>query len=264
MTDSKRRFKTIIAGKTYTIVGNKSADHLTAVSGLVNKQLDQIKEAAPTLGAEERGILVAVNAISDQITKQLEIEELKANIAALEEELKEAKTQKTATDAVAETQPQPEIANEEHEGETAIVADAPRNASEQGNKAEGAKTATEPEAKTSQKLKQAKQRKRMRPQQVKPIKSARTEGIAATPATVTELRQAARSAVQIQPSVASVPNSKLSRTTTASEAALKKAQQSSNVLASRAIRQDNDKNMPPYTKNKMKNDNKQNENDSRN
>lgn len=264
MTDSKRRFKTIIAGKTYTIVGNKSADHLTAVSGLVNKQLDQIKEAAPTLGAEERGILVAVNAISDQITKQLEIEELKAKIAALEEELKEAKTQKNATSAIAETQP--EIANEEHEGETAIVADAPRNASEQGNQAEGAKTATEPEANTDSEVEASKaaETHATTTSQTTKISKAQGVAVAATPATVTELQQAARSAVQIQPSVVGASSSKLSRTTTASEAALKKAQQSSNVLAARAIRQDNDKNMPPYTKNKMKNDNKQKENDSRN
>ena len=36
MTENKRRFKTIIAGKTYTIVGNKAPEHLTAVSELVN------------------------------------------------------------------------------------------------------------------------------------------------------------------------------------------------------------------------------------
>lgn len=264
MTDSKRRFKTIIAGKTYTIVGNKSADHLTAVSGLVNKQLDQIKEAAPMLGAEERGILVAVNAVSDQITKQLEIEELKAKIAALEEELKEAKMQKTATNDIAETQLQPEIPNEEHEGETAIVAAAPRNISEQVNKEEGAKTATEPKVKAESEVEASKATASHATATSQTNQFSKSEKIVATPATVTELQQAARSAVQIQPSVASASNSKLNRTTTASEATLKKAQQSSNVLAARAIRQENDNNMPPYTKNRMKNENKHIENHNRN
>lgn len=264
MTDSKRRFKTIIAGKTYTIVGNKSADHLTAVSGLVNKQLDQIKEAAPALGAEERGILVAVNAVSDQITKQVEIEELKAKITALEKELKEAQMQGDSTGTIAETETPAQTPNEEHEGEKAIIADAPRTVTEQVNKVEGAKAAIEPEAKVEQEVEasEAAAVHATATSQTNPF--SKSEKIAATPATVTELQQAARSAVQIQPSDASASNSKLNRTTTASEAALKKAQQSSNVLAARAIRQENEKNMPPYTKNKMKNENKHIENHSRN
>lgn len=254
MTDSKRRFKTIIAGKTYTIVGNKSADHLTAVSGLVNKQLDQIKEAAPMLGAEERGILVAVNAVSDQITKQVEIEELKAKITALEEELKEAEAQRAAAKDSAEMQPKAEAANEEHEGETAIVAAAPKHISEPGNKEENETTVTEVAPASEVEIKKASVSHAAATSQIKKV--SKTERVVATPATITELQQAARSAAQAKPSGASASNSKLNRTTTSSEAALKKAQQNSNGPVTRAIRQENDKNMPPYTKNKMKNENK--------
>jgi len=254
MTDSKRRFKTIIAGKTYTIVGNKSADHLTAVSGLVNKQLDQIKEAAPTLGAEERGILVAVNAVSDQITKQVEIEELKAKIAALEEELKEVATQRAVAKDSAQRQLKTEASNEENEGESAIVASAPKYIAESGNKEGIATTVTEAAPTSKVETKKTAVSHANAKSQIKKI--SKTERVVATPATITELQQAARSAAQAKPSGASASNSKLNRTTTASEAALKKAQQNSNGPITRAIKQDNDKNMPPYTKNKMKNENK--------
>ena len=122
MTENKRRFKTIIAGKTYTIVGNKAPEHLTAVSELVNAQLEQIKQAAPALGREERGILVAVNAISDQITKQLEMEELQLKVAELEKALQESQsvTQSASVDETGQAEEEMTLVEAPH---TQMVAD---------------------------------------------------------------------------------------------------------------------------------------------
>lgn len=203
MTENKRRFKTIIAGKTYTIVGNKAPEHLTAVSELVNAQLEQIKDAAPALGREERGILVAVNAISDQITKQLELEELQLKVAKLEKALQESK-RVTASTAVEET----EQAAEKMSGKAATkkaVADF-----------SGKKRNNESQTVTSM------------------------------PATISELQQAARE--ENEPA-ARKSNSKLTKTTTASEAALKRAQHRNQVRSALGVNKNAENAIPPYTKN---------------
>lgn len=84
MNEEKRRFKTIIAGRPYTILANKPEQHLRTVSEIANDKISQIKAAIPELDIEQRSVLIAVNAISDAITKQAEINELKQRISELE------------------------------------------------------------------------------------------------------------------------------------------------------------------------------------
>lgn len=84
MTDDKRRFKTTIAGRNYTILAKKPEMHLKTVSELVNGKIKQIKEAIPTLDVEQQSVLVTINAISETIEKQEEIEHLKNIINKLE------------------------------------------------------------------------------------------------------------------------------------------------------------------------------------
>lgn len=67
MDNKKRRFKAIVDSKTYTIVGNRSEAHMKAVTDIMNKQLSQIKKLAPQTSNEEAAILLAFNAISDQL-----------------------------------------------------------------------------------------------------------------------------------------------------------------------------------------------------
>ncbi|WP_246147742.1 cell division protein ZapA [Secundilactobacillus folii] len=64
---SRRRFKAVIDGKSYTIVGNRSEAHMRAVTSLMNQQLAQLKKLAPDMSKEETAILLAFNAISDQL-----------------------------------------------------------------------------------------------------------------------------------------------------------------------------------------------------
>lgn len=66
---ARRRFKAVIDGKNYTIVGNRTEAHMQAVSDLMNKQLAQLKKLAPDMSREEASILLAFNAISDQLER---------------------------------------------------------------------------------------------------------------------------------------------------------------------------------------------------
>lgn len=83
--DGKKRFKAKIAGKDYTIVGSLSATHLNTVVDLVNQQIDQLTELAPELSNADRCVLMAVNAVSDQLQKEKKIIELEAELEKLKE-----------------------------------------------------------------------------------------------------------------------------------------------------------------------------------
>lgn len=89
--EEKRRFKVTIAGRPYTIVGNRSDGHLNAVVELVNAQLQQLSELAPELSEADWSILMAVNAVSDQLLKEERIMALEAEIEALKAEKSQSK-----------------------------------------------------------------------------------------------------------------------------------------------------------------------------
>ncbi|KRL94838.1 cell division protein ZapA [Levilactobacillus hammesii] len=67
MTEQTHRFKAVIAGKTYTIVGQTSDEHMRAVTEVLNQQFSQLKQLSPNLSKEDAAILMAFNAISDQL-----------------------------------------------------------------------------------------------------------------------------------------------------------------------------------------------------
>ena len=78
MAEEKRRVKVVIDEKEYTIVSNKSVAHIELVAETVNKQLQEMKDLSTGISKEELAILIAVNAVSDQIeshTKMIEMEE---------------------------------------------------------------------------------------------------------------------------------------------------------------------------------------------
>ncbi|MEY8292860.1 cell division protein ZapA [Carnobacteriaceae bacterium 52-44] len=78
MANEKRRVKVVINEKEYTIISNKSAAHIELVAETINKQLKELSALSNKLSKEEQAILMAVNAVSDQIdshTKMIELEE---------------------------------------------------------------------------------------------------------------------------------------------------------------------------------------------
>lgn len=83
MANQKRRTKAIINGKEYTIVGDKSAAHVELVAETINEQLEELNSLLTSLSKEEQAILMAVNAVSDQVKMQQEL-------IALEEKIKQS------------------------------------------------------------------------------------------------------------------------------------------------------------------------------
>ncbi|MFC6260458.1 cell division protein ZapA [Levilactobacillus fujinensis] len=67
MTEETHRFKAMIAGKSYTIVGQATDEHMRAVTDVLNEQLTQLKQLAPNMSKEDAAILMAFNAVSDQL-----------------------------------------------------------------------------------------------------------------------------------------------------------------------------------------------------
>ncbi|MFT9372461.1 cell division protein ZapA [Liquorilactobacillus hordei] len=78
MSDKKRRFRAKIAGENYTIIGNSTDEHMDTVVSLVEEQFEEIQKLMPGLSKERAAVLLAINAISDQLYKEEEIEKLRA------------------------------------------------------------------------------------------------------------------------------------------------------------------------------------------
>jgi cell division protein ZapA len=70
MAQQKSRYKAVIDNQSYTIIGHKSREHMDAVCKLVNTQLTELKEISPQMDNEQAAILLAINALSDQLDKQ--------------------------------------------------------------------------------------------------------------------------------------------------------------------------------------------------
>lgn len=83
MAVQKKRYKAVIDQQTYTIIGTQSTQHMDMVTQLVNDQLQELYALAPQMEKEQAAILMAVNAISDQLIKQEEILVLKQQLAEL-------------------------------------------------------------------------------------------------------------------------------------------------------------------------------------
>lgn len=76
MDEEKRRYKAEIDGKTYVIIGPGSEGHMAAVTQMLNTQLAEIKKLSPSISNEDAAILLAFNAMSDQIKYKKELFDL--------------------------------------------------------------------------------------------------------------------------------------------------------------------------------------------
>lgn len=76
----KERYPVMIDGREYTIVGHFSQEHIEAVTEVVNHQLSQLQTIDPQLSTQDRALLMAINAVSDQLLKEQKIMELETQI----------------------------------------------------------------------------------------------------------------------------------------------------------------------------------------
>ncbi len=83
MVKEKTRYKAVIADQTYTIIGQESKQHMDLVTKLVNEQLAEIKHISPQTNDEQASVLLAINAISDQLKKQEKVLNLEQEVAEL-------------------------------------------------------------------------------------------------------------------------------------------------------------------------------------
>lgn len=103
----KQRYRAAIAGKTYTIIGKKSHQHMHSVIQLLNTQWDELSQVMTTSTDTEKAILLAVNAVSIQLDKQMEIEKLKQEIEHLKKsQLRVHKRQSIASEKKEELEQQ--------------------------------------------------------------------------------------------------------------------------------------------------------------
>ena len=86
MAKAKTRYKAVIANQSYTIIGQETSQHMDRVTRLVNEQLQEIRQMAPQTSQEEAAILLAVNAISDQLKKQEELLTIREKMIGLKEQ----------------------------------------------------------------------------------------------------------------------------------------------------------------------------------
>ena len=85
MAREKTRYKAKIANNTYTIIGYESKSHMDIVSQLANEQLQDILALSPDTDMGQAAILLALNALSDQLKKQKEIVQLEQELAEVEQ-----------------------------------------------------------------------------------------------------------------------------------------------------------------------------------
>ena len=79
----KWRVKVTINNKEYTIITNKSVAHVHLVAQTVNNQLNDLSELSNKMSKEDLAILMAVNAVSEQIdthTKMIDLEKQVRNV----------------------------------------------------------------------------------------------------------------------------------------------------------------------------------------
>lgn len=76
----KEKHVVIIDGREYTIVGQYSRAHIEAVTEVVNQQLSQLHALDPHLSTQDRALLMAINAISDQMIKEQTILDLEQQL----------------------------------------------------------------------------------------------------------------------------------------------------------------------------------------
>lgn len=91
MPEEKRRFKAEIAGQTYTIVGPRSEKHMQVVAQTVDEQMALLQKMTKGLDTEKRAMLMAINAVSDQLEMKKKVTKLEDRIAELEHQLAQEK-----------------------------------------------------------------------------------------------------------------------------------------------------------------------------
>ncbi|WP_347549358.1 cell division protein ZapA [Pseudalkalibacillus hwajinpoensis] len=82
MADSQGKIRTTVEihGEQYTIVGDKSHQHIREVSNLVDEKMNEIKGMSPYLDTKRLAVLTAVNIVNEYVMIKKELKELKKKL----------------------------------------------------------------------------------------------------------------------------------------------------------------------------------------
>jgi len=90
----KLRYKAIVDGNYYTIISSETKEHLDMVTQIVDEQFCTLKQKVKGASGEQTAILLAINAVNDQLKKQAsniilikKNEGLKNQLLAVQEQL---------------------------------------------------------------------------------------------------------------------------------------------------------------------------------
>ncbi|BDP50710.1 cell division protein ZapA [Enterococcus faecium] len=87
MAHEKTRYKAVIANQTYTIIGRETKHHMDIVTKLFIRTALYFGWISSQMDNEQAAILMAVNALSDQLKKQERILELEEETAELKKKM---------------------------------------------------------------------------------------------------------------------------------------------------------------------------------
>lgn len=108
--EEKKRYKAIINGKTYTIIGPEGKSQLDIVTQTVQTQLKELKQLSPDITVEDAAILMAINAVNDQVKKQRELLEIKKELAKVKVDQEELETLRNKVKKMLEVEEKARIA----------------------------------------------------------------------------------------------------------------------------------------------------------
>lgn len=118
--EEKKRYKAIINGKTYTIIGPEGKSQLDLVTQMVQTQFNELKKLSPDLTMEDAAILMAINAVNDQVKKQRELLEIKKELVDLKASANELEDLRNKVKKMTEVEEKARIALKEAGQDTVV------------------------------------------------------------------------------------------------------------------------------------------------
>jgi len=94
--NQKKRYKAIVDGIQYTIIGAETKEHLDLVTQMVDEQFRILKGKVKGASGEQSAILLAINSMSDLLKRQAENIVLTKTNSALQDELNAAEVKISA------------------------------------------------------------------------------------------------------------------------------------------------------------------------
>ena len=97
MTTNKNSSDVTIAGKDYTLAGYEDAEYLQRIATYINAKISELRKTDGFMrqNADYRETMLLINIADDVFKQRTKVDELQTQIAVLEKELYNLKTERT-------------------------------------------------------------------------------------------------------------------------------------------------------------------------